>query len=392
MLCENVTSLKSQIKTEIKNKFQDILTEISKMSDDFIHITDFISCIDTRFNKAKMAIKHKYCKPNIEDRCDNESYLDVKQMRHPLIEKLNQNEIYVPNDILMDPKNRGTLLFGTNAVGKSSLIKSIGINIIMAQSGMFVPCSEFNFMPFQSIFTRILGNDNIFKGLSTFAVEMSELRTILKNSDKNSIVLGDELCSGTELGSAISIFVAGLMKLYEKNAKYIFATHFHEVTNMDEIKKMEYLKMKHMSVYYDAKLDSLVYNRLLKDGPGNNMYGLEVCKSLNLPTDFLDLANSIRHKKFSKNKLVSSMNGSSYNMNKLKTNCEICDNECVDVHHLQHQKYADDRNFIDHFHKNSQANLINVCKKCHDDFHKDDTQYKRVKTTNGYKIMKCDDI
>ena len=92
----------------------------------------------------------------------------------------------------------------------------------MAQSGFYVPCSQFTYKPYKAIFSRILGNDNLFKGLSTFAVEMSELRTILQLADENSLILGDELCSGTETESALSIFVSGLQHLYHVNSKVIF--------------------------------------------------------------------------------------------------------------------------------------------------------------------------
>ena len=97
----------------------------------------------------------------------------------------NGNEIYVPNDVKLGKSKHGMIIFGTNGVGKSSINRSVGISIIMAQSGMFVPCTEFVYKPYQSIYTRILGNDNIFKGLSTFAVEMCELATILNNCDEN---------------------------------------------------------------------------------------------------------------------------------------------------------------------------------------------------------------
>ena len=119
------------------------------------------------------------------------------------------------------PCPNGILLYGTNAVGKTSFIKAIGISIIMAQAGLYVPALEFTYYPYKTLFTRILGNDNIFKGLSTFAVEMTELRTILQMADENSLILGDELCSGTESDSALSIFVAGLEILHKKKL-YIF--------------------------------------------------------------------------------------------------------------------------------------------------------------------------
>ena len=166
----------------------------------------------------------------------------------------------------------------------------------MAQSGMYVPCSKFIYYPYNYLFTRILGNDNLFKGLSTFAVEMSELRTILKYSNENSIILGDELCSGTESTSALSIFVASLEKLNKINSTFLFATHFHEILEYDEIKKLDKMKISHMSVVFDKKLNNLIYDRKLKNGPGEAMYGLEVCKSLDLPDDFIDNAYLIRNK------------------------------------------------------------------------------------------------
>ena len=101
---------------------------------------------------------------DLKNQYDDVSYLEAKDVRHVLIEHINKEEAYVPNDISLNKDKNGILLYGTNAVGKSSLIKSIGISVILAQSGMFVPCSEFIYYPYKSIFTRILGNDNIFKG------------------------------------------------------------------------------------------------------------------------------------------------------------------------------------------------------------------------------------
>ena len=104
---------------------------------------------------------------------------------------------------------KGMLLFGTNASGKSSLMKAVGLNVILAQSGHFVPCRGMAFKPYYNLFTRINNNDNIFKGESSFAVEMSELRSILKRADKNSLVLGDELCAGTQVFRRFVFFGGG---------------------------------------------------------------------------------------------------------------------------------------------------------------------------------------
>jgi DNA mismatch repair protein MutS len=265
----------------------------------------------------------------------------------------------------------------------------------MAQAGLFVPSSSFRFSPYKYIFTRILGNDDIHKGLSTFAVEMSELRTILRLADHQSLVLGDELCSGTESISAKSIFVAGVQMLSAKQTSYIFATHLHEIIHYEEITGIKSLALKHMEVIYDKQRDMLIYDRKLKDGPGDNMYGLEVCKSLSLPREFLDLANSIRMKYNTPSQSILSLKTSHFNSKKIVSMCEICgDQMSSEVHHLNHQKDANEDGFIilddgSTFHKNHPANLLSLCDKCHTDIHKrekhtdDKKKPRKTKTTRG---------
>ena len=309
-------------------------------------------------------------------------------MRHCLIENIQQNEIYVTNNVCLGKETNGILLYGTNAVGKTSFIRALGISVIMAQAGIYVPASEFIFKPYKHIFTRILGNDNLFKGLSTFAVEMLELKTILKMSSQDSLILGDELCSGTESISATSIFVAGIQSLYRRGSSFIFATHLHEITNYEEIYNLDKLSIKHMSVIYDREKDVLIYDRKLKDGPGNNMYGLEVCKSLNLPQDFLEEANSIRMKYNPESRSILLNKGSQYNSNKIIGSgllCEKCGVKLsTETHHLQHQKNANVNGIIKYFHKNHNANLLNVCEDCHNLFHNSKKEHIKVKTTDGY--------
>ena len=278
------------------------------------------------------------------------------------------------------------IIFGTNGVGKSSINRSVGISIIMAQSGMFVPCTEFVYKPYQSIYTRILGNDNIFKGLSTFAVEMCELATILNNCDENSLILGDEVCSGTESSSAVSIFAQTLIELQETKATHIFATHFHEILKMSEINKLKKLDIKHMSVRCDGE-GTLYYTRKLEDGPGADMYGLEVCKSFHFKQDFLHKAHMLRTKydKTKQSKLKSKK--TKYNAKKLKGKCEFCEKEGVDIHHLEPQEKANVNNYIQTFHKNHAANLVNICKKCHINFTKKNIIHRKTKTTKGYEFI-----
>ena len=387
-LCKNISSMKTQLNDLVSKVYSQIVCDLCKFQKQLDVLSEFIIHIDFVFSKVYVAKEYGYCKPIISD-VEEKSFVKVDDLRHCLIEHLQQNEIYVANDIsLGSDHSNGILLYGTNAVGKTSLIRALGIAVIMAQAGFYVPASSFVFKPYKYIFTRILGNDNIFKGLSTFAVEMSELRTILRLADKNSLVLGDELCSGTESISAISIFVAGIQQLHNVHSSFIFATHLHEIIHYEEITELNKLSIKHMSVVYDKELDALIYDRRLRDGPGNNMYGLEVCKSLSLPQEFLERANNIRMKYHPESASILESKTSSYNSKHIKGICEKCgDSFSSEVHHLQHQKNANDNGIIKtksrFFHKNHAANLISVCKKCHDIFHKTDVQHQKIKTTKG---------
>jgi DNA mismatch repair protein MutS len=386
------------MKIEIENVFKQFIKRIQdEFENEIQQIIDTVTLVDVLQNKGYIVLKNKYCKPCIKTHSSGDiassSYVKACELRHCLIEHINTNELYVTNDVELgdNTDQNGILLYGTNAVGKTSLIRALGIAVHMAQAGLYVPCSSFEYIPYKSIFTRILGNDNLFKGMSTFMVEMSELRIILKSANNTSLILGDELCSGTEIDSAISIFVAGLKKLHDSNCSFIFATHMHEINKYDEVGELNKLTMKHLEVTYNKETDSLVYDRKLKDGSGFSMYGLEVCKSLHLPDDFLEYANTIRLKYRNSEQSILSLESSKYNSKKIRSMCEICKKEIgTEIHHLQHQKNADGLNFIEHFHKNHAANLASVCEKCHDTIHASGGQHKKVMTTNGSVILKCD--
>jgi DNA mismatch repair protein MutS len=389
-LCKSITTSKVTMKELITFIYNKFISKFESFQKELESIVQFITYVDLLYTKASIAKKYNYCKPNIVK--SDKSFIDATNLRHCLIEQFQSNEIYVTNDISLGTgKVDGLMLYGTNAVGKTSFIKSIGISVIMAQSGLYVPASEFRFCPYKYIFTRIIGNDNIFKGQSTFAVEMSELRTILRLADENSLILGDELCSGTEIMSAISIFVAGIQHLYKRKSSFIFATHLHEIINYEEIKSLSSVALKHMEVIYDKERDILVYDRKLKDGPGNSMYGLEVCKSLNLPQEFLDAAYDIRMKYQPENGSILSLKTSSYNTKKLVSICERCNvNPGKEVHHLTYQSDANEQGIIKTkeqiFHKNNLANLMTLCESCHNDIHKKNEKLKKMKTTKGIKI------
>ena len=402
-LCKTISSVKIEMKDLITDAYYTLMDSLTAYQSDIQNMIDTITFVDVAFTKAHIAKTFHYCKPEIVDCNNGASFVDARQLRHCLLEHLQKNELYVSNDMELGRDKNGVLLYGTNSVGKTSFIRAMGIAVIMAQAGLYVPCSSFQFFPYQSIFTRILGNDNMFKHLSSFAVEMYELRTILRLANQNSLVLGDELCSGTESISATSIFVAGIQQLRAKQTSFLFATHLHEIVHYEEIcdlqkkekGKEKGIALQHMSVMYDRERDLLIYDRKIKPGPGDNMYGLEVCKSLHLPSDFIEAAHQIRMKYHPASGSLLSLKTSRYNSEKVVGLCEVCGvAPGKEIHHLQHQRIAHGKDgFIQDkelFHKDHLANLVSICETCHQKIHKDkNIMHKKVKTNKGTRLEPC---
>ncbi len=375
---------KSDLSEILERVYKLFVEDLKNFDKEMFNFVDYVSLLDVITTKSFVSKNENYCKPIIRKK--SKAYFDAKDLVHPILNHI-ANETYIPNDVCLGNKNHGMLIYGTNGVGKSSINKSIGIAIIMAQSGMYVPASSFIYYPYNAIFTRIIGNDNLFKNLSTFAVEMSECSSIINMSDQNSLILGDEVCSGTENRSANSIFAQTLLWLEKTKSTYIFATHFHDILNWPSIKKMKYLSVKHMSVECLPN-GTLVYTRKLEDGNGMTEYGLEVCKSFDFPEEFTKGAFALRNKHYHKkthNRLKSKK--SSYNSKILKGDCFICGAEGVDIHHLSPQETADVNNYIGNFHKNHKANLANICKPCHLEVTKNNIIHRKTKTTEGYKHL-----
>lgn len=379
-LINKTNQLYKQFQFELYNKYELM----------FNKITNIIAEIDYYKSCAKTSLLYNYCRPTIKSDISNISELKAIKLRHPLIEQFQNSTLYIPQDIDMTDKgNRGILLFGVNCSGKSSLMKAIGIAVIMAQCGMFVPADHFEFVPFKSIMTRIIGNDNLFKGLSSFAVEMSELRGIIQRANENTLVLGDEICHGTETISALAIVAASILTLLNKNTVFLFATHLHHLSKMTEITKeinkedslnKSKLGMFHLKVIYDEKTDTLIYDRNLEKGSGSNLYGLEVAKAMHFDNSFMELANKIR-KDLTDFQPILSTRKSQYNSELIMDNCKIpeCKRQANDTHHIKFQCNANDKGFNEHIQKNHKSNLIPLCKPCHQMVH------AGLLIINGYK-------
>lgn len=371
-----------------------VLTSYTKFMNDFItnnnerldNIIKYLTRVDIAACCAKNAFEYCYVRPDIdtEKTQRKSSFISMKNMRHPIIERIQDDIEYVGNDLELNQD--GILLYGINASGKSSFMKAIGLNIIMAQAGMYVAAESMSYYPYNSIFTRISGMDNIYKGMSSFTVEMTELRNILQRCDKYSLVIGDEICCGTESISGISIVASGIDTLIKKGSCFIFASHLHELTKITCISKHikdKSLSVKHIRITIDDK-NRIIYDRKLQDGQGSKIYGIEVCKSLDMPLDFMKNAEKIRKEVEGINKDIVKNRKSRYNSNVIVDKCKICDNTAEETHHIVYQEKANDEGYLSNYHKNSKHNLVALCKECHRKEHSGELKIKGyIATSDG---------
>ena len=397
-ISDKIELLNIKIKKLCSDTYRSVLQEISKTITGYAsEIANYLAHIDFYWCCASNAYYNKYTSPEINNEFNGKSFTRIKELRHPIIEKLNKDVEYVSNNITLGTSDcDGILLYGLNSSGKSSLMKSIGLAVIMAQAGMYVACEHMEYYPYDYLFSRIFSSDDIFKGQSTFTKEMMELRGIIKRTNSNSLVLGDELCSGTESISALSIVSAGIYTLSQRRSSFIFATHLHDLIGIPIVKQLENVKVYHLSVEYDNVSQALVYDRKLKPGNGSSLYGLEVCKSLDLEKEFLEIANTVRQGilDIEKSILSEKSNINKYNRNVYKDKCNICNEKAVEIHHINQQKFADEDGYINgKFHKNEKFNLVCLCERCHDQVHNGKIEVKGyIQTSNGiildYSVIK----
>jgi DNA mismatch repair protein MutS len=373
---------KTKLTLGIKEEYSFFIEEFGSLyKDQLYHMINQVKELDFNVTNAKNAIDYKYFRPSLACGGSSSAFIKGTDLRHPIIERLYTRVPYVPNDVQIN--GDGLLLYGTNMVGKSAYMKSIGLCIIMAQCGMYVPCLNMEYSPFKAIYTRIPSGDDLFKGQSTFAVEIMELRNILKRADAYSLVIGDELASGTESVSAVAIVGAGVVKLIELGAGFVFATHLHDLTKLERIRGLANLKIKHMAVEYDEVSKKLVYDRKLKEGQGSTLYGLEVCRALDMSLEFMTCANVFRYELLNIEADILKDRPSKYNKAHYIDTCSICGAPAEEVHHIRQQKEADIDGFIGVMHKNVRHNLTNVCEACHDKIHAGEIHVEGYKMTSA---------
>lgn len=383
-------------------KSQQFLQQHYTAYKDVIDIFQKLSAhLDLIQSHTRAAIRYQYFKPTVVPRKDDKgvllpSFIDIKGFRHPIVERIQDDIEYIKNDLKLgretfdDNNITGMLEFAINNSGKTCMEKAIALNIVLAQTGSFVPADSFRFRPFKNIITRLDGMDNLFKGQGSFAVEMSELRTVANQSTPNTLVLGDEICRGTEQDSAISIMAATIEWLCkERKANFIFSSHYHEVLDFEEISGLKELGVFHLRAYPDPNTGAIVYEYKLSKGVGTTIFGIEVARSMGYKPSVCDRAIHFRNKRLKKKQHYLSTKTSQYDTGVYMDSCSVkeCKEEPIDSHHEAQQQTADQFGNIGHFHKNRKHNLFPLCKKHHVLGDKGLLHFEYKMTSNGVQLM-----
>ena len=280
---EKILSLETKL-------FNDLVVDTQEYIQQIQTNANLIARLDCLLSGAKTAQEHKYVRPII----DNSDIIDIKQGRHPVIEtEMPVGEQYVPNDIMLDSDNQQIMIItGPNMAGKSALLRQTALIVLMAQIGSFVPAESARIGLVDKIFTRVGASDNISLGESTFMVEMTEASNILNNVSPKSLVLFDELGRGTSTYDGISIAWAIVEYLHENpraKARTLFATHYHELNEMEK----NFKRIKNFNVSVKEMDGKVIFLRKLMRGGSEHSFGIHVAEIAGMPKSIVRRANVI---------------------------------------------------------------------------------------------------
>ncbi len=271
--------------------FSEIRKKIAAESSRILKIAITIARLDYYTSLAEVARRNGYVKPQVNDGDE----IIIKEGRHPVIEQALPRGRFVPNDIHLDQEEREVLIItGPNMAGKSTILRQTAVIVLMAQVGSFVPAAKAKIGVVDRIFTRVGAMDNLRKGQSTFMVEMNETANILNNATEKSLVILDEIGRGTSTFDGLAIAWAVTEELVNKNGKgvkTIFATHYHELTEL----ALTSHRIKNYNIAVREWNDTIIFLHKLMEGGTNRSYGIQVAALAGVPSNVISRANELLH-------------------------------------------------------------------------------------------------
>ena len=273
-----------------KRIYAQLLKAISDETDKILRTTKAMSYIDILAGFSQLAQKNNYIKPVIS----NGDKLYIKDGRHPVVEAMLKDDIFIPNDALLDCEgNRVNIITGPNMAGKSTFMRQVAIIVVMAQIGCFVPARIAEIPVCDAIFTRVGASDDLSSGRSTFMVEMSEVSEILNNATPKSLVILDEIGRGTSTFDGMSIAKAVVEYIHSKHnrlgCKTLFATHYHELTEMED----QIYGIVNYNIAVKKRGDDITFLRKIVRGGADDSYGIQVAKLAGVPDAVIERAKTI---------------------------------------------------------------------------------------------------
>ncbi len=279
---EQRAALEYEIFTRIKD-------QIVAHNEQLRQAADFLAHLDCILGLAAVADENNYARPEINSR----GKIHIHEGRHPVIEKLITGERFVPNDILLDHhENQVLMITGPNMAGKSTILRQTALTVLMAQMGSFVPAAQASVCLTDRIFTRVGALDNLSQGQSTFLVEMQETANILHNASEHSLIILDEIGRGTSTFDGLSLAWAVAEYLHDfkqKGVKTLFATHYHELTELARIRP----RVQNFNIAVKEWNDEIIFLRKLAPGGSNRSYGIQVARLAGIPDEIIQRAKKI---------------------------------------------------------------------------------------------------
>ena len=269
--------------------FNEIRDEVVKNNTTIQQIAQFLACLDCLLNLAEIADQYDYQRPEF----NTEGHIMIENGRHPVVEKMITGERFVPNTIRIDDsENQMLIITGPNMAGKSTVLRQVALMVLMSQMGSFIPAGRASMSVTDRIFTRVGALDNLSQGQSTFMVEMQETANILNSATGRSLVIMDEIGRGTSTFDGLSIAWAVaeyLHDLKEDGVKTLFATHYHELTELALTKT----RVKNYNIAVKEWNDEIIFLRKLVEGGTNRSYGIQVARLAGIPEKVITRAKKI---------------------------------------------------------------------------------------------------